>query len=293
MEKVLAALPELRETRWMNFMDELNCLARRAGLTEYTTYSRIWEYPWLWFHLQDLPRNARVLDIGSERSPFPWYLASQGFSVIVSDVTGHHWDTWKKASQRVEVRPRLRVLDSQNLALATGSVDVYLSVSVLEHVPNKQATLEEAARVLKPGGLLLMTFDICEPDMGMSFPEWNGRAVSMRELDQLFSGSSWFEPGLGDLRWNIGPISEYMAWVRTTAPHHNYACGAVAVRRNHQAWRGLSGKGRLMEARGTLSTIGLAVVTHVGSMVRRIKGKLPDPVCLTLRRVKSWISPSH
>jgi len=262
-------------------------------LTEYTTYSRIWEYPWLWFHLQDLPRNARVLDIGSERSPFPWYLASQGFDVIVSDVTGDHWDTWEKASQRVEVRPRLRVLDSQNLGLATGSVDVYESISILEHIPNKQSALEEAARVLKPGGLLLITFDICEPDMGMSFPEWNGRAVSMREFDQLFSGSSWFEPGLGDLRWNTEAISEYMAWVRTTAPHHNYACGAVAVRRNHLTWPGSPGKGRLMEARGTLGAIRPAVVTRVNSMGRRIKGKLPDPVYSALRRVKSWISPGH
>src|SRR5260370_38593683 len=147
-------------------MGDLNAVASGAGLTEYTTYGRIWEYPWLWFHLKDLPRNARVLDIGSERSPFPWQLATRGFHVTVSDVSDEYWNVWKQASRRLGVAPRLRILDSQDLALPTGSLDVYESISILEHVPHKEAAIAEAARVLKPGGLLLLTFDICEPDMG-------------------------------------------------------------------------------------------------------------------------------
>src|SRR5260370_17577114 len=112
-------------------MEELNVVARRGGLTEYTTYSRIWEYPWLWFHLKDLPRNARVLDIGSERSPFPWYLRTQGFDVIVSDVTVEHWELWKEASRRIGASPRLTILDSRELSFATAPFYVYDTISFL------------------------------------------------------------------------------------------------------------------------------------------------------------------
>lgn len=31
--------------------------------------------------------------------------------------------------------------------------------------------------MLKPGGLLCLTSDICEPALGMTFPEWNRTAL--------------------------------------------------------------------------------------------------------------------
>lgn len=218
-------------------MEELNHLARIAGLAEYKTYSRIWEYPWVWFRLQPFAhKGLQVLDVGSERSPFPWFLCSQGFDVIVSDVSPDYWGGWKEASHQLGVKPALRILDSQNLAVATGSVDIYQSISIIEHVPNKAATIREAARVLKPNGLLLLTFDVCEAEMGMSFPKWNGQALTMSGLDQLLGESKWFEPGLSHVEWNVGSIPEYLTWVRTTAAHHNYVCGAVTIRRTAEVW---------------------------------------------------------
>jgi len=290
VEKTLALYSELCEPRAVAFMEELNVVARRGGLTEYTTYSRIWEYPWLWFHLKDLPRNARVLDIGSERSPFPWYLRTQGFDVIVSDVTGEHWDLWKEASRRIGVSPRLRILDSQDLALATASVDVYESISILEHVPDKAKAIEEAGRVLRPGGLLLLTFDVCEADMGMSFPDWNGRAVSMREFDGLFANSPWFEAGLPGLKWNAESIPDYLNWHRTTAPHHNYVTGAIAIRRNQETWPNARKKDPLMDLKGTLRTVSPSVNWHIRDTSRRIKRRLPRRVHSLLKSAKARLS---
>ena len=87
MKKLLANYPEISEQRWTSFMDELNDVARRGGLAEYKTYSRVWEYPWLWFQLENSARSLQVLDIGSERSAYPWLLVEKGFDVMVSDVT--------------------------------------------------------------------------------------------------------------------------------------------------------------------------------------------------------------
>jgi SAM-dependent methyltransferase len=235
--KRLASVDEMRSPAYSAFMKELNALARTASLQEYTTYCRLWEYPWAWMQLESLKqRDLSVLDIGSEFSPLPWYLAMQGFRVTVSDLTARFWWYWGAAAQRSGARVERKILDAQAIDLPAASLDVYQSISVIEHVPDKRRALEEAARVLKPSGMLLMTFDICEPQMGMTFPDWNGRALSMREFDELVGGSAWFEPGLSDRPWNTEAIGDFLAWNRTTAPHHNYVVGAAVLRRNAKPW---------------------------------------------------------
>jgi SAM-dependent methyltransferase len=219
-------------------MLELNRVAQRGGLIEYTTYSRVWEYPWLWQHLAPLQgRGLRVLDVGSEKSSFPWFLASHGFRVIVSDMLHEYWDIWKHAARALGEHVDMRLFDATRIDLPTASVDIYLSVSVIEHIADKARALAEAARVLKPGGILMLSFDICEPDQGMTFPDWNGHALTMREFDDFFRTPQWFDPGLAEIAWNINSIPEYWDWNRATASHHNYITGAALIRRNAIEWR--------------------------------------------------------
>jgi SAM-dependent methyltransferase len=294
IEKTLAKHSEIYDSRWVQFMETLNATANRAGLSEYRSYSRIWEYPWLWFRIQELAKkDLHILDTGSERSPFPWYLATQGFNVTVSDVTEEYWDVWKNASRRLGVAPRMRILDSQDLDLRTESMDVYESISILEHIPDKAKALSEAARVLRRGGLLLLTFDICESDMGMTFPDWNGRAVSMREFDELFTNSPWFEPGLAELNWHVENIPDYLAWHRGTAAHHNYVTGAIAIRRNQAPWVGPERKGRNAEVAGAWRTLAPALRWNIKDFGARIKTHLPPPVRSALRTGKSWFKPAR
>jgi len=237
MRKQAATLSEQWSDQYVQIMQRINEVALRGGLQKYDTYCRIWEYPWIWFQVESLRGgNLSVLDIGSEKSPLPWFLATQGFKMIVSDNTGKHWQTWQRASHNLQVKVRKRILDAQAIDLPTASIDIFLSVSVIEHIPHKEQVIAEAARVLRPGGLLIMTFDICEPEMGMSFPKWNGRALSMADFDCLFRNSSWFEPRLADLPWNVDSIPSYLEWNRTTAPHHNYIAGAAVVNRNALIW---------------------------------------------------------
>jgi SAM-dependent methyltransferase len=253
MIKRLASLEQLLGPEFTSHMQHINRVGRAAGLREFTTYSRIWEYPWTWLQLEGIGRKKlRVLDVGSESSCFPWFLATQGFEVVVSDITANQWRVWRGVCKRLGVSVDMRILDARNLDLPTGSVDIYLSVSVIEHVPDrdKAKTIAEAARVLRPGGLLVMTFDICESEMGMTFPEWNGRALTMCEFDELFENFPWFEQGLSEHPWNTQDIAEYLSWHRTTAPHHNYVTGGAIVRRNDQIWKEPGWKDRWRMLRG-------------------------------------------
>lgn len=237
MVKQLARLAEAQGGVFVRRMEEINEIARRGGLKECRTYSRIWEYPWVSFQLDPLrDRHLTVLDVGSQKSALPWFLARRGFRVTASDVSAGQWRTWLAANRRLGAGVHRRILDGCGLDLEAASVDVYLSVSVVEHVRNKEKVFAEAARVLKPGGLLVMTFDVCEPELGMSFPEWNGRAFTMREFDRLFAGLPWFDAGVAGLRWNTEDIPDFLAWHRTTAPHHAYVTGGAVVRRNHRPW---------------------------------------------------------
>lgn len=56
--------------------------------------------------------------------------------------------------------------DATNLRLPDASVDVFISLETIEHVPNDRACVREAARVLKPGGLYICSTPdrtVCNP----------------------------------------------------------------------------------------------------------------------------------
>jgi SAM-dependent methyltransferase len=50
--------------------------------------------------------------------------------------------------------------DARSIALETESVDVFYCISVLEHIPDFQDVIAEVRRVLRPGGLFVLTFDV-------------------------------------------------------------------------------------------------------------------------------------
>lgn len=289
MIKRLACLEELRESAFMKCMDDINRTARKGDLMEYTTYSRLWEYPWIWLHLRSLKnKKLRILDIGSEISPFIWFLANRGFDVTISDITAKYWGIWSRSMKQLGVQVKRRILDSQDLDLPTAGVDVYLSVSVIEHVPRKAESIEEAARVLKPGGMLILTFDICEPDMGMTFPEWNGQALTMAEFDGLFRDSPWFEPGLSELPWNTEDIPDYLAWNRTTAPHHNYVTGAAVLQRNDRKWVEPKGKNLSRILRGKIRTDSIVGMWYLRQSFMIIRSRIPRPIRVLKRILRAF-----
>ncbi len=57
-------------------------------------------------------------------------------------------------------RVKVSLIRNGNLPLVTESVDVVYCISVLEHIPDFETTIAEAFRVLRPGGLLILTVDL-------------------------------------------------------------------------------------------------------------------------------------
>lgn len=235
----LANVSELNSARFKTFMEKLNGLAGAWGLRTFTDWSKVWEYPWLWFNglnALDLSR-IRVLDLGSELSPMPWFLASLGVSVTLVEQDAQWLPQWKRLAEETGFNVDWRIVEDERLPFPAGSFDAVTSFSVLEHQRNKHLAVDEVARVLKPGGIFAVSFDICEPDMGMTFPEWNGQALTMNEFELLVLENPAFVQEGRATDWNIGDCAEFIRWHKASALHHNYTVGAALLQKKDEASR--------------------------------------------------------
>jgi SAM-dependent methyltransferase len=127
-------------------------------------------------------------------------------------IIGLEYDNERAREARTH-SPNLIIGASEQLPFPSGSFDVILSHEVLEHVTDDRASVEEMARVLKPGGVILLFV----PNLGYPYEThgiyWRGRyyfgniplvhylptrwrqqlaphvrAYSLSNLQQLFTG---------------------------------------------------------------------------------------------------------
>ncbi|MFN0132680.1 MAG: sulfotransferase [Phycisphaerales bacterium] len=228
----LAAVDQLQSPLFRRYMEYVNAFAAPLGLKTFTNWSKVWEYPWLWFRALarvDWAARPRLVDLGSELSPMPWIAALLGARVTLVERNRKVEPIWASLRDRLRVDVDWVYADSDRIPLDSDSADVLTSFSVIEHQPDQRAAIDEAARVLRPGGVLGLSFDICEPEMGMTFPAWNGHAMTLRDADAAFT-----HPAFGQTRppdWNRADLAPFVAWHRQSAPHHNYASGAIVLRK--------------------------------------------------------------
>jgi len=226
----LASVTELESEEFQSFMKDCNRFATDHGLRTLTNWSKVWEYPWLYHHgMSEINwKGKQLLDFGSEISPMPWWLATRGARVTLIETDRQWLPVWETLRRKLGVDVSWHFVDSDRLPLVDLSVDAVTSFSVIEHQRDKKVAVDEIARVLRPGGPLFISFDICEPELGMTFPAWNGRALTLREFEQEI----WRHPAFGNhkpLNWNREDIAAFKSWHLQSAPHHNYVCGAAVL----------------------------------------------------------------
>jgi SAM-dependent methyltransferase len=226
----LASVAELHSKPFQNFMREINAFAAQHDLRQFSDWSKVWEYPWLYYHgLSKVSwRGQHLVDLGSEISPIPWWLASQGASVSLIETDSQWLPHWTALRKQLGLDVRWTIATTELLPLPNDSADAITSFSVVEHQSDKAKAVSEICRVLKPNAPLFISFDICEPSLGMTFPDWNGRALSLNEFENLF----WRNPDFGNtepVHWNLGDIPDFLTWHLRSAPHHNYVVGAAVL----------------------------------------------------------------
>ena len=230
--KCLASVGELSSLQFKSFMSWINAFARVHGLRVHTNHSTIWEYPWSWQHLSDLCLpGAQILDIGSQLSPMPWFFASLGARVTMVETDPCYVAKWAEINDRNSFGVRWHVISGSFLPIADETFDLITYYSLIGRLQDKPSALDEAARVLKPGGFFCLAFDVCESSRGMTFPERSGTPLDMKTFDRLVGRREDLEPVVPGVEWNIADIDAFLEWHRSTAPDRNYVVGGALMRR--------------------------------------------------------------
>ncbi|MGF1632393.1 MAG: class I SAM-dependent methyltransferase [Phycisphaerae bacterium] len=149
--------------------DALAGYGKHWGADPFGLWSRRWEYPYAiesvlaYAERRGTSGPLKLLDAGSGVTFFPYLVCDRvpdASAVCVdSDAT---YPPMFAAINKQQGHDRVQFVQAslQAMPVEAASVDVVACISVLEHTDRYDDILAEFARVLKPGGLLVLTFDL-------------------------------------------------------------------------------------------------------------------------------------
>ncbi len=119
--------------------------------------------------------GCRVLDVGSAKSVFPYFLASKGYNVTTIDIANS--DFRDQAGKRFNVTSITEDLRAFNPELES-KFDMISNLSVIEHIDADTNTVLNLAKYLKPGGIMVISTDFY--DRHIEYPNANREIVRDR-----------------------------------------------------------------------------------------------------------------
>jgi len=235
----LGSVSELRSVAYRSFMAHLNALAEDNKLNAYhDNWSKVWEYPWIWFNGLCDPdlHDRKILDIGSGESPMPWLFALLGAEVMMVETGRENVSLWSRIQQRHQLKIGWRIVSDEELPFADNTFDAVTSFSVIEHQPDKAAAVSQAARVLKPGGVFGVSFDLCQQEWGMRYPDILGKALCVEDFEEFLWRHPAFDNGGQTLDWKIEQCADFLQWHWSGDSDSKYVVGAAILRKRADHW---------------------------------------------------------
>ena len=121
-----------------------------------------------------LTPEITLYDVGCGEKPFAAFLKARVAAHVGVDVDYGFYDT-----RHIDL-----IGSADALPMADGSVDAILSSQVIEHLPDPEKAIAEAARVLKPGGLLFLSYPYLYP---IHAPPWDFARLSEFAMDRMLT----------------------------------------------------------------------------------------------------------
>jgi ubiquinone/menaquinone biosynthesis C-methylase UbiE len=146
------------------------------------------------------PVGARVLDVGCGAALVADRLEDLDLDYVGVEYGGHQLDFAVEKSRTrkgARIRPAFMQGDAEHLPIADRSVDIVVMTEVIEHLMRPELAVWEIARVLRPGGVFVMTTNNAS-EMPLYSPTshlfpWLEKALGFRN-DKLISHRPWVWP---------------------------------------------------------------------------------------------------
>jgi len=102
-------------------------------------------------------RRGLVLELGCGDGSVSVRLASMGLRVVASDFAVAPLRAVRESVRHEDLGLSLVNADAQQLPVPDASFDAVVCLEVLEHVPSPERVIDEVRRILRPGGLALLS----------------------------------------------------------------------------------------------------------------------------------------
>lgn len=169
---------------------------------------------WRRFLVSRLPPGGHVLDVATGTGLVASELLRRGFEVTGVDQSPGMLEV---ARRRFGRSVELVQASAEDLPFEDGSFDHLTVTYLLRYVTDRQATMEELARVVRPGGVVA-SLEFGVPG-GVARPLWNAYVDVGLPLAGRVLGRGWREVGdfLGpSIRtfWEESPLERQLGWWR-------------------------------------------------------------------------------
>jgi SAM-dependent methyltransferase len=132
-------------------------LSKLVGIDQFGNSAKPQRVKWLEKALAEIPAGHRMLDAGAGELQFKKFCSHLDY---VSQDFGQYDGTGDGAGLQTGIRDNSKldiVSDITSIPVEDSSFDAVMCIEVLEHVPSPEKALAELTRVLKPGGVLIVT----------------------------------------------------------------------------------------------------------------------------------------
>jgi len=221
------------------------------GSENFDTWKRLYvsEYARGYYVLRTLAKYApqykaagsRVLDVGCGDAGVLIAFAEQGAQTAGIEPSGKSFDRARIRAQEHGVSVDLRVGTAEALPFEAASFDLVILDNVLEHVTDREQTLREIHRVLKPNGLLYMVI----PKPLALYSLWNdphydlaGLVLMPRRMQIWYfekirgGGEGTYDVGIIPTRWRVKKLLRGAGFETIVSPRElwvNYLRDRISV----------------------------------------------------------------
>ena len=110
------------------------------------------------YHVQRLVETGRkTLDIGCGEGIFYYELTKRGCKMFGIDYSMEALENMKKRMKLVSISPRVINADAQVIPIKSKSFDQVICLDVIEHLKDANAAIKGIGRVLRKGGILVLS----------------------------------------------------------------------------------------------------------------------------------------